>query len=293
MAYVATCTFREPAKTYYMDPGELDLLGGAQIVAQTSRGLELGKLKFAPREVSDTSIAGKVHPILREATKEDIQQDLKNRELEQEYMQIARDSIKDFELEMKPIKVELMHDRSKMFLFYESEDRVDFRELLRSLSGRLHLRLQFVQVGPRDAAKVLGGVGPCGRELCCSSFLDKLPPVTLKNAKEQGLPLTPSKISGACGRLMCCLRYEIEFYRDQTKKLPKRGDGVDTPEGPAQVNEVNIFSEECIVTLGDGRQIKISGESLREQREARGPVRSCKNHVKNGGTCGGGDLKNH
>ena len=293
MAYVATCTFREPAKTYYMDPGELELLGGAQIVAQTSRGLELGKLKFAPREVSDTSIAGKVHPVLREATKEDILEDMKNRELEVEYMQIARDSIKEFKLGMKPIKVELMHDRSKMYLFYESEERVDFRDLLRHLSGRLHLRLQFVQVGPRDAAKALGGCGPCGRELCCSSFLDKLPPVTLKNAKEQGLPLTPSKISGACGRLMCCLRYEIDFYRDQSKLLPKRGDGVDTPEGPAKVNEVNIFSEECIVTLGDGRQITISGETLREQRQLRGPVRACKNHVKHGGSCEGGEKKNH
>jgi len=117
--------------------------------------------------------------------------------------------------------------------------------------------------------------------------------VTLKNAKDQGLPLTPSKISGACGRLMCCLRYEIEFYRDQSQKLPKRGDGVDTPEGPAKVKEVNIFSEECVVTLGDGRQITISGEVLREQRKLRGPVRSCKNHVKNGGTCEGGEKKNH
>lgn len=293
MAYVATCTFREPAKTYYMDPGELELMGGSRVVAQTARGLELGKLKFAPREVSDTSIPGKIHPILREATSDDLQIDQKNRQLEEEYMQISRDAIKKFKLGMKPIKVELMHDRSKMYLFYESEERVDFRELLRDLSGQLHLRLQFVQVGPRDAAKVLGGCGPCGRSLCCSTFLGEMPPVTLKNAKDQGLPLTPSKISGACGRLMCCLRYEIDFYRDQSKKLPKRGDGVDTPEGPAKVKEVNIFSEECTVTLGDGRQIIVSGEVLREQRKLRGPVRACKNHVKNGGSCEGGEKKNH
>ena len=275
MAYVATCTFREPVKTYYMDPGELHLLGGAKIVAQTTRGLELGRLKFAPREVSDTSIAGKVHPVLREATKEDIQQDLENRELEQEYMQIARDSIKDFELGMKPIKVELMHDRTKMYFFYESEDRVDFRDLLRHLSGRLHLRLQFVQVGPRDAAKVLGGMGACGRELCCATFLQSTPAVTLKIAKEQGLPLTPSKLSGACGRLKCCLRFEVEFYRDQKQKLPKKGDSVDTPEGPATIKEVNIFSEECIAVLGDGRQITVSGDILRKERKERVFVHAC------------------
>jgi len=286
MPYVATCTFREPAKTYYLDPGELDLGAQARVIAETSRGLEIGSIKFRAREVSESAIAGPVRPVLRAASDEDLKIEAENLALEIQALEIARERINHFRLNMKPIKIEILHDRAKMFLFYESESRVDFRDLLRDLSARLEMRMHFQQVGPRDAAKVLGGVGPCGRELCCSTHLTAMPPVTLKNAKDQGLSLTPSKISGACGRLMCCLRYEVEFYRDQSMKLPRVGDPVDSPQGPGEVVDVNMVSEKCAIRLGDGRVIHIPAEELRKLREERGAPTGCSNHIDSGGSCG-------
>lgn len=286
MPYVATCTFREPAKTYYLDPGELDLGAQTRVIAETARGLEIGIVKFRAREVSETAIAGPVRPVMRQASDEDLKMEQENLALEIQALEIARERINHFRLDMKPIKVEILHDRAKMFLFYESEHRVDFRELLRDLSTRLEMRMHFQQVGPRDAAKVLGGVGPCGRELCCSTHLTAMPPVTLKNAKDQGLSLTPSKISGACGRLMCCLRYEVEFYRDQSMKLPRQGDPVDSPQGPGEVLDVNMVSEKCSIRLGDGRVIQVLAEELRKLREERGAPKGCSNHIDSGGSCG-------
>jgi cell fate regulator YaaT (PSP1 superfamily) len=285
MPYVVTCTFREPAKTYYLDPGKLEIHADSFVVAETSRGVELGRVKFRPREVNAQAIAGPVRRVMRLATKEDLQLEEENRALEVQALEIARERIHHFKLEMKPIKVEVLHDRAKLFLFYESAERVDFRDLLRDLSGRLEMRMHFQQVGPRDAAKVLGGCGPCGKELCCASFLTGMPPVTLKMAKEQGMSLTPSKISGACGRLMCCLRYEVEFYRDQSARLPSAGDPVDSPQGPGEVLDVNMISESCTIRLGDGRVIHVPAEELRKLRTERGPVRSCNNHIDNGGSC--------
>lgn len=285
MPYVVTCTFREPAKTYYLDPGEHEIHADATVLAETARGLELGRVKFLPREVNPTAIAGKVRPVIRMASSQDLLEAEENKRLETQALEIVRERINFFGLAMKPIKVEILFDRSKMFFFYESEDRIDFRDLLRDLSSRLEMRMHFQQVGPREAAKVLGGCGPCGRELFCSTHLTSMPPVTLKNAKEQGMSLTPSKISGACGRLMCCLRYEVEFYRDQNQKLPRAGDPVDSPQGPAEVLDVNAISEQCHIRLGDGRTMTVPAEELRRLRKERGAVRSCNNHIDNGGSC--------
>lgn len=287
MPYVATCTFREPTKSYYLDPGALELHADSIVVAQTARGLELGRVKFLPREIEANKMTSPPRPVSRLATPEDLKIDAQNRELEAQAMEIIREGIKRLRLPMKPVACEALHDRSKLFFFYESEDRVDFRELLRDASQQLEMRLQFQQVNPREAAKILGGVGVCGQPLCCATFLTSMPPVTLKMAKEQGMSLTPSKISGVCGRLMCCLRYETEFYRDQNMKLPPYGSPVDSPEGPGHVRGVNIFSEDVVVELGDGRRIVVPGEDLRSLREERGPVHACKNSIKNGGSCGG------
>lgn len=287
MPYVATCTFREPTKSYYLDPCDLDLHADSQIVAETARGLELGKIKWLPREMDSHSVVPPLRPILRVANDDDLQQYEKNLQWERESVFVIRDSILYRGLPMKPIKCEAMLDRSRMFFFYESEGRVDFRELLRDVSNRLNVRLQFQQVNAREAAQVLGGVGICGQELCCATWLASTPPITLKMAKEQGMALTPSKISGVCGRLMCCLRYETDFYRDQNMKLPRPGSPVDTPEGPGHVVSVDVFSEICVVELGDGRRIGVPGDDLRSLREERGPVHACKNSVKNGGSCNG------
>ncbi|HEX8237966.1 MAG TPA: regulatory iron-sulfur-containing complex subunit RicT [Abditibacteriaceae bacterium] len=287
MPYVVTCTFREPAKSYYLDPCDLELHADSLVVAQTARGVEMGRVKFLPREMGEDKVVLPLRPVLRIATQEDLQRDAENRIREEDAMLQLRERISYFGLPMKPIKCELLHDRSKLYFFYESEERIDFRELLRDVSARLSVRMQFQQVNPREAAQVLGGVGICGQPLCCATWLTSMPPVTLKMAKEQGLSLTPSKISGVCGRLMCCLRYETEFYRDQSMRLPPTGSPVDSPEGPGHVVHVNMLSEICIVALGDGRHIAVPGEDLRALREERGAVRACKNHVKNGGSCGG------
>ena len=287
MAYVATCVFREPTKSYYLDPRDLEIHADSRIVAETARGIELGKLKFLPREVSDEAVFQPLRPILRVATDDDLHQYEVNLRREEESVFAIRDRILYFGLAMKPIKCEIMLDCSRMFFFYESEGRVDFRDLLRDVSSRLNVRLQFQQVNAREAAQVLGGVGICGQELCCATWLTSTPPITLKMAKEQGMALTPSKISGVCGRLMCCLRYETDFYRDQNMKLPTPGTPVDTPEGPGYVVNVNVFTEVITVRLGDDRQIAVEGDDLRALREERGEVHACKNSVKNGGSCNG------
>jgi cell fate regulator YaaT (PSP1 superfamily) len=285
MPYVVTCTFREPVKSYHMDPGDLELRAGDRVVAETSRGLEIGSVKFQARQVGEDKIAGPVRRVLRAATPEDLAQQEGNLALESEALSYIRAKIASHRLEMKPVSAEVTLDRSKLFFFYESEGRVDFRDLLRDVSAGLGIRLQFLQVNAREAAKQLGGCGPCGKELCCSTFLTSMPPVTLKMAKEQGLALTPNKISGSCGRLMCCLRYEVEFYRDQKLRLPRAGSPVDTPEGPGHVVEVNLVSEKCTVELGDGRRIAVQGEVLRSLREERGEPRGCSNHISQGGSC--------
>jgi cell fate regulator YaaT (PSP1 superfamily) len=272
-------------KSYYLDPGDLELHVGTRLIAETARGLEVGKVKFLPREVPDDKIVPPLRSVLRIASPEDLAQETANLEWEKEALKVARAAIEDHNLPMKPVKAEVLFDRSKLHIFYESEDRVDFRDLLRDLSHRLSIRLHLQHVGPREAAKVLGGCGPCGQPLCCATFLTETPGVNLKLAKEQRLSLTPSKISGACGRLMCCLRYEVDFYRDANMRLPKNGSPVDTPEGPGNVVEVNVFTEMCLIRLGDGRHIQVEGETLRSLREERGVAKSCKNHASQGGSC--------
>jgi cell fate regulator YaaT (PSP1 superfamily) len=290
MPYVVTCTFREPVKSYYLDPGDWELHIGSRVVAETARGLELGQVKFLPREVGEDKIVPPLRPVIRLATSEDIERHEQNRRMEEDLLPQIRECIARHRLPMRPIKCEMLLDRSKMIFFYESEERVDFRELLKDLSSRLGMRLHFQQVGPREASKVLGGVGVCGQPLCCATFLPAMPPVTLKMAKEQSLSLTPSRLSGACGRLKCCLRYEIEFYRDQNARLPGAGSPVDSPEGPGHVLSVNVITEECVIVLGDGRHLVVPGEALRTLREERGPVRACSNHIDQGGSCGGGST---
>jgi cell fate regulator YaaT (PSP1 superfamily) len=287
MPYVVTCTFRKPAKSYFLDPRDLELHVNNQIIGHTERGLEIGLVKFLPRDVTDDKIIPPLRVVERVANAEDLKTDAENRQHEDDAMATIRDRIAAHGLPMKPIRCELLFDRSKLYFYYESEERVDFRELLRDLVPRIGYRLHLQQVSPREAAANLGGVGVCGRELCCSTWLTTLPPITLKMAKEQGMSLTPSKISGSCGRLMCCLRYEVEFYRDQNQKLPRPGTPVDSPEGPGHVIAVNVLSEECIVELGDGRRISVDGDTLRSIRTERGPVRACSNHINQGGSCEG------
>ena len=285
MPWLATCTFREPVKSYYLDPRELEVHVGTKILAQTARGLEMGAVKFLPREIAETRVVPPLRAIERVANADDLARESDNASWETRALLIARACIADYALPMKVIKVETLFDRAKSYVFYESDDRVDFRDLLRDLSARLESRLHLQHLGAREAAAQLGGCGPCGQPLCCSTFLSPTPSVNLKLAKEQRLSLTPSKISGACGRLMCCLRYEVDFYRDANQRLPKTGAPVDSPEGPGRVVDVNVFTEIVRVRLGDGRFIEVPGETLRSLREERGLAKGCNNHVSRGGSC--------
>lgn len=285
MPWVTTCTFREPVKSYYLDPGELELTVGMPVIAETARGLEIGRVKFKAREVPSDKFASEPNVVLRVADASDLAQDEDNRAFENRALLIARARVEAHRLDMKVVKCEILFDRSKLWVYYESEDRVDFRELLKDLGQKLGVRLHLQHVGPREAAKVLGGCGPCGQSLCCSTFLKETPAVNLKLAKEQRMSLTPSKISGACGRLMCCLRFEVEFYRDANQRLPKNGAHVDTPEGPGTVVEVNVFNETVYVRLGDGRHISVPGDTMRSLRDERGTPNACKNHISAGGSC--------
>ena len=285
MPWVATCTFREPVKSYYLDPLDFEVHVGSKVIAQTARGLEMGAVKFLPREIDETRVVPPLRVIERVADAADIARDQDNRAWENRALLIARACVDQHGLPMKVVKAEVTFDRSKTFVFYESEDRVDFRDLLRDLSARLETRLHLQHLGPRESAAQLGGCGPCGQPLCCSTFLSPTPAVNLKLAKEQRLSLTPSKISGACGRLMCCLRYEVDFYREANQRLPKSGAPVDTPEGPGRVVDVNVFTEIARVRLGDGRYIDVDGATLRSLRDERGLAQGCNNHVSRGGSC--------
>ncbi len=291
MPWVATCTFREPVKSYYLDPREHEVHVGSKVLAETTRGLEMGVVKFLPRNIDETRVVPPLRVIERVADKDDIAFDEENRAWENRALLIARACVNDYGLPMKVVKAEVLFDRSKTFVFYESEERVDFRELLRDLSSQLAMRLHLQHLGPRESAAQLGGCGPCGQPLCCSTFLSPTPSVNLKLAKEQRLSLTPSKISGVCGRLMCCLRYEVDFYRDANERLPKTGAPVDSPEGPGRVVDVNVFTEIVRVRLGDGRHIDVEGDTLRSLRDERGLAKGCNNHVSRGGSCGKSPAK--
>jgi cell fate regulator YaaT (PSP1 superfamily) len=286
MPRIVVCTFREKPKSYHLDAGELLLPVGSQVVANTDRGLELGRVKWPVRDEAEAE--SRHRPVLRLATREDLARVEENRALESRALDLLRDCARRHHLRLKPIGAECLLDRARLFVFYESEERIEFREVVRELSSSLGVRVHLQSVNAREAARLLDGVGVCGQPLCCSTWMTELPPITLKMAKEQNVAGAPSKISGACGRLMCCLRHEIDFYRDQAQRLPRPGDGVDTVEGPGTVLDVNALSERVVIRLGDGRYLTTQAEELRAEREKRGPARACNNHISQGGGCNGG-----
>lgn len=241
--------FRAGGKTYFFDPGSLKCPTGSYAVVETARGLEFGEICIGNRMVDESLVVPPLRPIIRLATEEDIHQNELNHEREAEAFRIGKERIAEHGLDMKLVSVQYTFDNSKLLFYFTSDGRVDFRELVKDLAGVFHIRIELRQIGIRDEARMLGGLGACGRPLCCSTFLSDFGQVSMKMAKEQNLSLNSTKISGCCGRLMCCLRYEHETYTEALRQLPSPGTFVNTPDGPGVVTDVLPLEEAVKVSL--------------------------------------------
>ena len=249
MAEVIGVRFKNTGKVYYFDPGRERLEKGDMAIVETARGVECGEVAMGNREISDESIVQPLRQMVRKATREDIQRVMENRKKEKSAFKACERRIASRGLEMKLVNVEYTFDNSKILFYFTADGRVDFRELVKDLAGMFHTRIELRQIGVRDEAKMLGGMGICGRPFCCGSFLGGFQPVSIKMAKEQGLSLNPVKISGTCGRLMCCLKYEQEAYQDLLRTTPKVNALVSTPDGKGVVIDTNLLTRKLTVRL--------------------------------------------
>ncbi|MBQ6445416.1 MAG: stage 0 sporulation family protein [Clostridia bacterium] len=249
MATVIGVRFRKAGKVYFFDPCDLQPEIGDAVIVETSRGVEYGETVARAREVPDERLVPPLRKAVRMATEEDTQRAAANQEKEREAFGICQEKIAKHGLEMKLVSVECAFDNAKITFYFTAENRVDFRELVKDLASVFRMRIELRQIGVRDEAKMVGGLGICGRPLCCSSHLCDFQPVSIKMAKEQGLSLNPTKISGTCGRLMCCLKYEQESYEHLLKITPKVGAVVDTKEGRGTVVDTNLISGQIKVCL--------------------------------------------
>ena len=256
MTEVVSIKFRGRGKTYYFDPAGLTLATGGKAVVETSKGLEIGTVIQGNHTVDDGQVVQPLRPVARAATEDDLRIEQLCRQREREAYTIGRQKIEAHGLDMKLVDVECSFEGTKIIFFFSSEGRVDFRELVKDLAGVFRTRIELRQIGVRDEARMLGGLGICGRPFCCGSFMDEFKPVSTKMAKIQNLSLNPAKISGCCGRLMCCLRYEQPAYEELVKNVPKNGAFVETPDGYGNVNQVNILRQTVRVKLdGEGDDV--------------------------------------
>ena len=244
--------FREAGKIYFFSPDGLKLSVGERVIVETSRGVEMGTVKVANKIVSSTEIVSPLKPVTRIATSADLQHYEKNRAAEEEAIAICQKKVEAHNLGMKLVGAEYTFDNTKLIFYFTCESRVDFRELVRDLASTFRTRIELRQIGIRDEAKMLGGLGVCGRKLCCAEFLSDFVQVSIKMAKEQNFSLNSSKVSGACGRLMCCLRYEHETYEEAIKQTPPSGSVVKTSDGEGVIVETKPLAKEVKVRFSDG-----------------------------------------
>lgn len=249
MAKVVAVKFRKGDKPYYFSAGKLDPQKGQGVIVETAKGNEYAVVEAAEAEVDDKEIVAPLMPVVRIATEKDEAMRKANRERRPEAMKICKQKIEEHKLNMKLVDCEFNFDGSKVVFFFSAEGRVDFRELVKDLASTFHTRIELRQIGARDETQLLGGVAPCGREVCCASCMPEFRRVSIKMAKNQGLSLNPGKVSGLCGRLMCCLSYENDYYADAYKKTPKIGATVSTPEGKGSVVTVNMLKMEVRVKI--------------------------------------------
>ena len=242
MAEVIGVRFKEVGKVYYFDPNGIQMKKGDMAIVETARGVECGEVAMENREIEDKDIVHPLKKMIRKATQGDLKKVEENRKKERHAFEICEKKILDHKLEMKLVDVEYTFDNNKILFYFTADGRVDFRELVKDLASVFRTRIELRQIGVRDEAKMMGGLGICGRPFCCTSFLGEFQPVSIKMAKEQGLSLNPVKISGTCGRLMCCLKYEQAAYSDLLRTTPKNGAVVNTPEGRGVVVDVNLLT---------------------------------------------------
>ena len=251
MTTVISVRFRSGCKTYFFDPGNVQVQTGDDVIVETAQGLEYAQCTQGNHPVDDCCVIQPLRPMVRVATENDRRTAAHNRAREKEAFDICQKKILQHKLEMKLVRVECSFEGNKILFFFTADGRVDFRELVKDLASVFRARIELRQIGVRDEAKMLGGLGICGRPFCCAQFLDDFVPVSIKMAKTQSLSLNPTKISGTCGRLMCCLKYEQDAYEDALKRMPKNDSFVQTPDGPGNVCEVNVLRETMKVRLDE------------------------------------------
>lgn len=285
MILVVGIRFKKAGKIYYFDPDNIDVEKGQNVVVETSRGVEFGEVVVGPKEIAEEDIVAPLKKVLRIATQEDELQNKQNLEKEKEAFATCLEKIDQHQLDMKLIDVEYTFDNNKVIFYFTADGRVDFRELVKDLAAIFKTRIELRQIGVRDEAKMIGGIGPCGKSLCCATWLGDFEPVSIKMAKEQSLSLNPTKISGICGRLMCCLKYEHEMYQKLREGLPEVGEKVITPDGPAIVIENNALLEcakvrSILEEAKEGKEQKLSDDIKVYDKSAMKRTGCCNGKVK-------------
>lgn len=260
MVNVIGVRFRKAGKVYFFDPAGYDIKQGDNVIVETARGIEFGSVVLGPRDVEDDKIIQPLKPVIRQSTDEDLSIEKRNKEKEKEAFHICLEKIKKHGLDMKLIDSEYTFDNNKVLFYFTADGRIDFRELVKDLAAVFKTRIELRQIGVRDETKIVGGIGICGRPLCCHTHLSEFAPVSIKMAKEQNLSLNPTKISGVCGRLMCCLKNEEEAYEELNNKLPNVGDAVTTKDNlKGEVQSVSVLKQlvKVIVTLeNDEKEVR-------------------------------------
>lgn len=259
MIKVVGVRFRTAGKIYYFDPGKLEIKLNDHVIVETARGVEYGVVVVVNKQIEEKDIVSPLKSVMRVATAKDEEQMAKNREKEKEAFSICEEKIRQHELDMKLVDSEYTFDNNKLLFYFTSDGRVDFRELVKDLASVFRTRIELRQIGVRDETKVLGGIGICGRELCCKTFLPEFAPVSIKMAKEQSLSLNPTKISGVCGRLMCCLKNEADTYEYLNSRLPGVGEFVTAKDGTkGEVHSVSVLKQlvKILVDVGDEKELR-------------------------------------
>ena len=277
MTEVIGVRFKNGGKVYYFNPRGIPVKVGEHVIIETSKGISFGECALSNTMVDEMELISALRPVLRVATEEDLKRVENNRRSEKRAYTICQQKIAEHKLEMKLVDAEYAFDHSKMTFYFTANGRVDFRMLVKNLAGIFKTRIELRQIGVRDEAKMLGGIGPCGRPICCRTFLSELSPVTIKMAKEQNLSLNPTKISGLCDKLMCCLKYEQDHYEATRKRMPRTGKSIMTPDGLGTVSAINALSETVRVRIAVGdsfelREYPIDACSRVSQEQAAQPA---------------------
>ncbi len=254
MLNIVGVRFKKVGKVYHFDPVGVEYKAGDKVIVETTRGIEMGEIVVENHEVGEEAVKKPLRPVVRIATEEDFRIIEQNKQKQIEAMKVCAQKIQEHKLEMKLVEVEYTFDNSKIIFYFTADGRIDFRELVKELAAIYRTRIELRQIGARDETRAVGSIGICGKELCCSQFLGDFEPVSIKMAKEQGLSLNPTKISGSCGRLMCCLNFEQETYEELLKTTPRAGSVVETPDGVGTIEYVNLLRGQLKVKIDNERE---------------------------------------